>query len=213
MRNILRWSRVLVAFVITVIAVLAGVFWFDIPVYNFLRGFNVSILEYVDVIFSAQSWLILSFVVVVAFMIRKMVQAHKIFRLGEAWSRVRASYAFWVFCSVFCASGIGGVLKFVIGRARPIFYEALGMTGFFPFARDWAFHSMPSGHALASFAGLVMIGLIAPRARWFSWMLAGVIGVSRICVGAHWPSDVILGAFIGIFVAFLVRNVLARRSK
>lgn len=213
MRNILRWSRVLVAFVITVIAVLAGVFWFDIPVYNFLRGFNVSILEYVDVIFSAQSWLILSFVVVVAFMIRKMVQAHKIFRLNEVWSRVRASYAFWVFCSVFCASAIGGVLKFVIGRARPIFYEALGMTGFFPFARDWAFHSMPSGHALASFAGLVMIGLIAPRARWFSWMLAGVIGVSRICVGAHWPSDVILGAFIGIFVAFLVRNVLARRSK
>ena len=64
---------------------------------------------------------------------------------------------------------------------------------------------MPSGHSAASFAGLVMIGmLVGGKIKWLTWTLAVVIGLSRIMIGAHWPSDVLLGAFIGMVSADFV---------
>ena len=105
------------------------------------------------------------------------------------------------------ASLVVGVSKVLIGRARPIFFEALDITGFFPPSFDWAFNSMPSGHTAVSFAGLVMIGMLAPRYKFFTWTLAIIIGLSRIAIGAHWPSDVILGAFIGMVVADIIKSM------
>ena len=127
--------------------------------------------------------------------------------------KTKNSYAFFIFCSVLSASIVAKILKVVIGRARPIFYEALGMTGFYPFHNDWAFNSMPSGHTVASFAGLVMLGMLAPRIKPFTWSLAILIGMSRVAIGAHWPTDVIFGAFIGMVMADLVKWWLKRRCE
>ena len=115
---------------------------------------------------------------------------------------------FYVFLSVASVSVVASVLKILIGRMRPVFWEAFGQTGFYPGVSEWAFNSMPSGHASSSFAGLVMIGLIFPRIKWVTWTMAVAIGVSRVCVGAHFPADVIMGAFLGMVAADLVRNVV-----
>ncbi|MBO7508717.1 MAG: phosphatase PAP2 family protein [Alphaproteobacteria bacterium] len=203
----LHWLWIIFWAAVTVALVVAGVFWFDVPVYNYLRGFNCAAWGYVGDIFSVKSWMVLSAIVVVAFYIRKMIEGRAHFRLSDMVSRIRSSYAFWVFCSVFCASAIGVVLKIVLGRARPVLAH-VDTYGFFPFTVDWAFWSMPSGHTMASFAGLVMIGMVAPRVRWVMWLLATVIGVSRVCAGFHWPSDVILGVFIGIVSAYMVKRIL-----
>lgn len=84
------------------------------------------------------------------------------------------------------------------------------MTGFFPPSTEWAFNSMPSGHTAVSFAGLVMIGMLAPRFKPLTWMLAILIGFSRVAYGAHWPTDVVFGAFIGMVVADIVKGMLRR---
>ncbi len=89
---------------------------------------------------------------------------------------------------------------------RPIFFEALNQTGFYPFNDEWAFNSIPSGHTAASFAGLVMVGLLYPKYKWATWTGAIIIGASRICHGAHWPTDVILGAFVGMVAADVIYN-------
>jgi membrane-associated phospholipid phosphatase len=212
-KNKLEWKWIIVDTLVTVVLVFAGVFWFDIPLYNFLHRFNCGAWNVFDSVFSAKNWLAVSAIVVAVFYIRKLIQTKSKFGITDVYSKIRGSYAFLVFCSVLCAALIGGPLKFIIGRMRPIFYEALNMVGFFPFTKDWAFHSMPSGHALASFAALAMIGMLAPRAKWFTWTLAIVIGISRVCAGAHWPSDVILGAFIGVFAANLTKYILAKRIK
>lgn len=205
--NKLNWSRIAVAAIVTLVLVLCGVFWFDVPVFNFLRRFNCDFFYYFGAIFNAKVWLVVSFIVVSVFYVRKVLVTRPRSNLFDFFGKVKNSYAFWIFCSVCLASIVGVMLKFVIGRARPIFYEALNMTGFFPFTNDWAFNSMPSGHTFASFAGLVMLGLIAPRAKWFTWTLACLIGVSRVCVGAHWPSDVILGAFLGMISADIIMSL------
>lgn len=210
--NKLNWLRILIGAIVTLVLVFAGIFWFDIPVFNFLRRFDCMACEYVGKIFGAKVWLIVSFIVLCVFYIRKFLHSKEKNFFSNIYGRVKNSYAFMVFASVFLASFVGIFLKVLIGRARPVFYEALNMTGFYPFARDWAFHSMPSGHTMASFAGLVMIGMLVPRAKWFTWTLAIIIGVSRVCVGAHWPSDVILGAFIGMIAADIVRAVVTRNK-
>lgn len=208
-----RLVEISIAFVLTFALALWGILGFDIPVYNFLHQFDYKICDIISAIFNTKNWIVISFLIVVIFYIRKLIQTKTKVNLLEAYHMVRRSYAFWVFCSVCSAAVIGGIIKILVGRMRPIFYEALNTTGFFPFAKDWAFHSMPSGHTLASFAGLVMIGMLAPRGRWFFLPLAVIIGVSRVCAGAHWPSDVIVGAFIGTVTAIVVKDILTRRVK
>lgn len=210
--NKLNWSAIVIGAISTLILVFAGVFWFDIPLYNFLHRFDWGFWNVFGTLFGAKVWLVVSFLVVVVFYLRKVLKTKSRMGISNLYKMVRTSYAFWIFCSVFLASGIGGILKIIIGRMRPIFYDALNMTGFFPFTKDWAFHSMPSGHAMASFAALVTIGLLAPRAKCFTWTLAIIIGVSRVCTGMHWPSDVILGAFIGMIAADVVHAWMARRA-
>ena len=210
--NKLNWMRILIGSIVTLALVFAGIVRFDIPVFNFLRRFDCITCEYIGEIFAAKVWLVVSFVVLCVFYVRKFLHSKEKNFFSNIYGRIKNSYAFMVFASVFLASFVGIILKVLIGRARPVFYEALNMTGFYPFARDWAFHSMPSGHTMASFAGLVMIGMLVPRAKWFTWTLAIIIGVSRVCVGAHWPSDVILGAFIGMIAADVVWAVVARNK-
>ncbi len=214
--NKIKWNWVAWATLITAVLVLMGIFWFDKPLYLFLRNFDCGLWRIFDLVFGAKVWLAVSLVVLLVFYIRKISKTPVHFRneknkfsltvfCKDFIEKTHNSYAFFVLSSVFVASVVGKILKVSIGRMRPVFFEALEKTGFVPFSIDWAFNSMPSGHSFASFAGLVMLGLLAPKIKWFTWTLAILIGFSRICVGAHWPSDVIFGAFIGMLAADLVK--------
>lgn len=75
--------------------------------------------------------------------------------------------------------------------------------------------SMPSGHTLTAFAvvGGVYFALpVLRRWRWaWLWLLAGMTGLARIAVGAHWPGDVAVGACLGIGAAILGKQLLLQR--
>jgi undecaprenyl-diphosphatase len=70
---------------------------------------------------------------------------------------------------------------------------------------------MPSGHATTAFAAAVAIALVWPRLRWPMLVYAVIIAVSRVVLDAHFLSDVIVGAFVGVIGAFMVRDWFARR--
>ena len=129
--------------------------------------------------------------------------------LKETYVKTKTSNAFLIFSSVFCASVLVWVLKVIFARLRPVFVMSGQIPEFDRFA--WAWHSMPSGHTTVTFAGLVMIGMLAPRYKPFTWTLAVIVGLSRICIGAHWFSDVILGAFIGMVVADIVKWLFMKK--
>lgn len=217
--NQIKWKKMGVAALITCVLVMLGIFWFDKPLFIFLRQFNCRLFNWFDVVFAGKIWLLVSFVVAAVLCVKKYLKSEisvdfKNWRASviNCFNKTKTSHAFLIFYSVLSAGVLVKVLKTFIGRARPIFFEALDMTGFFPPSLDWAFNSMPSGHTAISFAGLVMIGMLTPKFKVFTWTLAILIGVSRVAVGAHWPSDVILGAFIGMVIADIIKSQLLKKT-
>jgi undecaprenyl-diphosphatase len=93
------------------------------------------------------------------------------------------------------------ILKRIISRGRPIMdYKTtgfLGPTGFFHHGFKGHFDSMPSGHTAAAFGMAAAMGYRWPRLKYLWYGLALGVGASRLLVGAHFPSDVILGACLG----------------
>ena len=217
--NTLKWRWIVIASVITLALVLACVFGLDRFLYFLLRNphcsqWNMSggglcaLAFIIGKIFSTKVWLALTGLAVVTFFIYKAVKNENDFRF--AFVKIKNSYAFYIFCSVWLAFFTTGVLKFLIGRSRPIIYEALDATLYVPLTFEHVFNSMPSGHTAVSFAGLVMMGMLLPRIKWATWTLAVIIALSRVYVGAHWCGDVILGAFIGMLCADFVKAGLKK---
>jgi membrane-associated phospholipid phosphatase len=210
----LSWKRIAVASEVAAELCAAGVLWLDAPVYFYLRRFDGAWARVVDVAFSFKAWVLATAAALAVAAAIKNLWRGK--RSPEAGMGIKS--IFRALRSVLCALLLSGaavwVLKVSFGRMRPAFLEFLDKTGFYPFTSGWAFNSMPSGHAAASFAGLVMLGLLYPRLKPAAWMLAVVIGISRVCSGAHFPSDVLLGAIIGMVSAdFCFANCRPRHVK
>jgi undecaprenyl-diphosphatase len=63
-------------------------------------------------------------------------------------------------------------------------------------------NSFPSDHAILVFSICTMLFLGSKSSKRVSFLIfATMIGFSRIWVGVHYPIDVLIGAFIGIFVS------------
>ena len=70
--------------------------------------------------------------------------------------------------------------------------------------------SFPSGHTASSFAAATAMAAYYPKAAPLGFVLATGVGASRVHLGHHFPSDVTVGALIGIatgtLVAWLVKT-------
>ncbi|MDD3042895.1 MAG: phosphatase PAP2 family protein [Methanosarcinaceae archaeon] len=76
-------------------------------------------------------------------------------------------------------------------------------------------YSMPSGHTLMSFASAVFLHPRAGKLKPLVWVFAVLISLSRVFIGVHYPSDVLVGAIIGCLLGFFwlfVEKRLARAA-
>ena len=91
------------------------------------------------------------------------------------------------------------IIKNLVARVRP--YEAIaGLEAIVPQLHDWSF---PSGHACSSFAAATSLALSFGKKGAWSFILATLIAISRVYVGVHYPSDVIVGIAVGSLTAYL----------
>lgn len=93
------------------------------------------------------------------------------------------------------------LLKNIIARIRP--YEVVpGLQNLIEIQTDFSF---PSGHTGSSFAVAVVLLVMLPKRYGIpAVILALLIGLSRLYLGVHYPTDVLAGILIGTLIAFVV---------
>lgn len=196
---------------VLLIAMLAAVMiWLDYPANAFARQLPYSLVYGFDVVtdFGKSIYFLLPIgLMLVALTLLSVRPLPKFARLTlTAWS-VRLGF---LFIAIGLPSLAGSVVKHMIGRARP-FEDGDGVFTFKPFVWDFAHASMPSGHGTTAFAAAVAIGTVWPWTRPVMFAYAVIIGLSRVALTSHHPSDIIASALFGAIGAMLVRNWFAAR--
>ncbi len=145
--------------------------------------------------------------VAVALVLRRR---HASFRNAAAYGLIASTIGF-VFVSIAGAGLIANLAKNILGRARPKLFETMGALNFklFAFSSDYA--SFPSGHATNIFAFATVISMLWPRGRVILYALAVWIAASRVFIGQHYFTDVVVGAILGTVFPYVVRERFAVR--
>lgn len=100
---------------------------------------------------------------------------------------------------------VQGVVKRYFAMRRPYAHELAIEVG-----RRPVDSSFPSGHTAASFAAATAISSFYPRARPLLYLAAGSVGLSRVYLGQHFPSDVAVGAALGTGLGLLSARLWRR---
>lgn len=112
----------------------------------------------------------------------------------------------FLFSAVAVSGILADIIKVIAGRFRPSELFEHGLYGFDFFHIERALTSFPSGHTATAFALATAIVYLWPRYSALAWLFALSVGISRIAITAHYPSDVLGGALTGILcVAVLLR--------
>lgn len=99
-----------------------------------------------------------------------------------------------------------GLLKNIFSRVRP-----WAASGSIELLRDVDGFSFPSGHSANCTALYPTTAYEFRERKWLRWVAVFVpllCGISRCYVGAHWPTDVIVGLTTGLLIFLLVEAVL-----
>ena len=125
------------------------------------------------------------------------------------WWRWLTRYLNLFFLTLIASTPIIHLLKNGVARFRPALWYRDGEYGFgWPFVEGFPADAWPSGHTQTAFAVAAVSALIAPRWRVPIYLVAGLVGLSRLVNGAHYLSDVVAGAFIAIAVCFALKRIL-----
>ena len=110
--------------------------------------------------------------------------------------------ALWAFVTMMVAWNVGLLAKSLVGRARPIVDDPISHS---------PGYSFPSGHAFnVAVVTTVVVFLLWPVlstvghrvAVTLAVVFALVVGLDRVFLGVHFPSDVLAGYVLGVGITF-----------
>lgn len=111
------------------------------------------------------------------------------------------TYSLAFIASLTLGSAVLHAIKLVLGRRRPRDDMEMGLYGFMPLSFNLDYNSFPSGHALTICCVAVIFTCVWPF-LWPLWFaVAAMLAVTRALLTAHFLSDVLIGAGIGLIAA------------
>ncbi|PIR89236.1 MAG: hypothetical protein COU07_02115 [Candidatus Harrisonbacteria bacterium CG10_big_fil_rev_8_21_14_0_10_40_38] len=171
---------------------------FDISVFEFIHNLvgSSSLLDIVGIFFASY----LPYFILIGLFVAFMLEAD--------WRR-RIYSVLYVSLSILISRGIFiPLLNLIFPRERPFQF-----FGFEPLVSSPSTTSFPSGHTAVFFA--VATAVFFLRYKWgiALFVAAFFIGVARIFVGVHWPTDILGGILVGLVSGLLVSEILIRFDK
>jgi len=133
--------------------------------------------------------------------------------LLEPWA-IRMRAAAWIPALLLAGIAVSGILvdllKVIVGRPRPKLLFASGSYEFSWIGLSADHWSFPSGHAATAAALATALWCLWPQPVLFYAVGAALIAASRVVMGAHYLSDVVMGAFIGVLATRALAVAFAR---
>jgi len=99
-----------------------------------------------------------------------------------------------------CDQAAAHLIKPLVGRVRPCHV----VEGVHLLVGCSQAGSFPSAHAANWFGCALFLSWAVPRWRWVYFALAGLVSLSRVFVGVHYPSDVLGGFVVGAVISAVV---------
>ncbi len=132
----------------------------------------------------------------------------KFFRKNPALANAAA----FIFLAIALSGLTNDLIKYVVGRSRPILLFNDHMYGFKHFTAGYRYNSFPSGHSNTIAALCFSVYLVTGRFRLLCILTALAVMLSRLVLGAHFPSDVIFGAYLALVMTFLLKIQFERKG-
>lgn len=199
-----KWITIIILFFCSLLCVISYFYW-DLPLaiyWIYCKYLDCSIIDIAEIVtvFGESRWYYI--LLIIAYLPLRIIWKNKL------W----AMRLLFIFLSISAAGLINMVVKWLAGRHRPIDYFSHSLFGFNYFSLSHESTSFPSGHAVTAFSLAAAISILFPRAGIPAFIIAISIGMTRIILTAHYLSDVIAGAGIGILSAMLVKYYFDRKK-
>jgi membrane-associated phospholipid phosphatase len=193
--NDLSGKEILI-FTLFIFAAMGGSFFYvDLPVAVASRALDMEIVSVFQVItrLGNAAWY--------------LVPAALLFLLFHyAWKREQwARWSLFVFSAVAVSGLTTDLVKWLAGRWRPKAHLQDQLYGFDYFGIGYEATSFPSGHTTTIWAFCMTMTMLFPRYRLVWYVLAILVSISRVIVGAHYLSDVFAGAYMAVITVYLLK--------
>ena len=121
--------------------------------------------------------------------------------LAFKFNKKIAKIALYIFSSVALSGILTDIIKVIFARFRPPIFIKDGSFGLNWFDFGYMVNSFPSGHATTAFALFTALAMLLPRYKAIFFAIASFVAISRVVVGVHYFSDVLIGSLIGALTA------------
>ena len=142
--------------------------------------------------------------------------AKNISKLGDGWGYIAIALMLYVSGAIeavfltlmFFTFGLERLGYFILKNSLKRNRPAQALSGFQSFITPSDQFSFPSGHSSAAFLFASFMVVIFPAWMWLAYSFALLVALSRIFLGVHFPTDVVVGAIFGLSVGLVCMQYL-----